>query len=274
MTTPITLSEFKYVFKGTYAGGTAYVVNDLVVYLGSSYICISPSTGNVPTSQIYWAPYALKAVDGAVGDLLAISGTVQGDIYYNAGGTIARLAPGTSGQFLRTNGAAANPSWATADTKQAQYTDYSTRTTQGYSANTPTNITGLSVSITPSTNTAKILLFANVHGEFGSGQSEWDSTFGFNRGGTYLPQTDGVVQYSNVSYGNYITCSTYGANSNNDSTPDGASYWYVDTPATTSAVTYYATYRPGGGSGSYCINRCYNNSAETFVSTIYAIEIG
>jgi len=274
MATPITLSSFKYVFRGTYAGGTAYIVNDLVAYQGSSYICISASTGNVPTNQVYWAPYSVKGVNGTTGDLLAIASTVQGDIYYNAGGTIARLAPGTSGHFLKTNGAGANPSWAAADTKQAQYTEFSTRTTQSFSANTPTNITGLSVTITPSNASAKILLFANVHGEFGSGTSEWDSTFGFNRGGTYLPQNDGVVQHGGVSYGNYITCSTYGANNNNDSTPDGASYWYVDTPSTTSATTYYATYRSGGGTGSYCINRCYNNSAETFVSTIYAIEIG
>jgi hypothetical protein len=38
----------------------------------------------------------------------------QGSIYYvDASGNTVSLAPGTSGQFLRTNGAAANPTWAT-----------------------------------------------------------------------------------------------------------------------------------------------------------------
>lgn len=42
-----------------------------------------------------------------------VGSDAQGDIYYRAsGGEIARLAPGTSGQFLKTLGAGANPAWA------------------------------------------------------------------------------------------------------------------------------------------------------------------
>lgn len=41
----------------------------------------------------------------------------QGDIYYDDGTDLARLTPGTSGQFLKTQGAAANPVWATAFTE-------------------------------------------------------------------------------------------------------------------------------------------------------------
>ena len=37
----------------------------------------------------------------------------QGDVLYDDGTIITRLTPGTSGQFLSTGGAAANPSWAT-----------------------------------------------------------------------------------------------------------------------------------------------------------------
>jgi hypothetical protein len=42
-----------------------------------------------------------------------ISGQAQGDILYFDGTNWVRLAPGTSGQVLQTNGAAANPSWVT-----------------------------------------------------------------------------------------------------------------------------------------------------------------
>ena len=39
---------------------------------------------------------------------------VQGDVLYgSAADTLSRLAPGTSGQYLQTAGAAANPTWAT-----------------------------------------------------------------------------------------------------------------------------------------------------------------
>jgi hypothetical protein len=40
----------------------------------------------------------------------------QGDVIYYDGTNFVRLAPGTSGQFLKTNGAAANPAWATVTT--------------------------------------------------------------------------------------------------------------------------------------------------------------
>lgn len=46
---------------------------------------------------------------------LVIASQAQGDILYASSATAwARLGAGTSGQFLKTNGAAANPSWATA----------------------------------------------------------------------------------------------------------------------------------------------------------------
>lgn len=38
--------------------------------------------------------------------------TNQGDVLYDNGTSIVRLTPGTSGQFLQTQGAAANPQWA------------------------------------------------------------------------------------------------------------------------------------------------------------------
>ncbi len=44
---------------------------------------------------------------------LTLGSDAQGDVYYrSSGGTVTRLAPGTTGQFLRTQGASANPAWA------------------------------------------------------------------------------------------------------------------------------------------------------------------
>ena len=41
-------------WKGPYVALTAYVIDDAVSYAGSSYICIAPSTGNLPTDASFW----------------------------------------------------------------------------------------------------------------------------------------------------------------------------------------------------------------------------
>ena len=57
----------------------------------------------------------LKIADNAVtGAKISLGSDAQGDVMYYNGTDWARLAPGTSGQFLKTNGAASNPAWADA----------------------------------------------------------------------------------------------------------------------------------------------------------------
>ena len=50
----IDLGKIKFNWRGTYAGGTAYVPDDVVYYadgsVGSSYICVAATTGNAPSS--------------------------------------------------------------------------------------------------------------------------------------------------------------------------------------------------------------------------------
>ena len=106
----VNLGSIKFKWKGTYAGGTAYTIDDVVSYNGSSYICIQASTGNLPTNATYFEQMSSKGTDA---DLLNIASTAQGDIYYNNGGAIARLAPGSANQVLQTGGTGANPSWGT-----------------------------------------------------------------------------------------------------------------------------------------------------------------
>ena len=102
----VDLGRIKFVWQGTYNASTAYVVDDVVYHEGSAYVCILASTGNAPTNTTYWN----KMAQGS--DLGSISGLVQGDIVYYNGTAFARLAPGTSGQFLQTQGSSANPQWA------------------------------------------------------------------------------------------------------------------------------------------------------------------
>jgi len=106
----INLGNIKFNWKGTYAAGTAYAIDDVVSYNGSSYIAKTATTGNLPTVTANWDLMSQKGTDA---DLLNISSTAQGDIYYNNGSAIARLGAGTNGQALITGGTGANPSWGT-----------------------------------------------------------------------------------------------------------------------------------------------------------------
>ena len=104
----INLGNIKFEWKGTYNAGTAYAVDDVVSYNGSSYVCIQASTGNLPTNTTYWN---VMSQAGTNGTDLTTTLTTQGDILYRDGSGLQRLGAGTSGQFLKTQGTGANPTW-------------------------------------------------------------------------------------------------------------------------------------------------------------------
>jgi hypothetical protein len=103
----VNLGSIKFKWKGTYAGGTAYTVDDVVSYNGSSYICILASTGNLPTNATYFEQMSQAGTNGTD---LTTTLTTQGDLVYRDGSGLVRLGAGTAGQALITNGAGANAS--------------------------------------------------------------------------------------------------------------------------------------------------------------------
>ena len=105
----VNLGRLKPVFKGAYNSGTAYVVDDIVVYSNETYINIQAGTNQQPnTATGYWTKLAAKGTDGTdVGATL----TTQGDVLYRDASGLQRLGAGTSGQVLQTGGSGANPSW-------------------------------------------------------------------------------------------------------------------------------------------------------------------
>jgi len=122
----INLGAIKFNWQGAYAGGTAYVVDDVVSYNGSSYVCKLASTGNLPTDTTYWDQMSAKGTDGTNGTL-----TTQGDLVYRDGSGLQRLGAGTAGQVLQTGGAGANPSWGTVS---SDYVLLATQTVSGTSS--------------------------------------------------------------------------------------------------------------------------------------------
>ena len=106
----VNLGRIKPVFRGAYSGSTAYVVDDIVTHSDETFICIQAhGAGTQATSQTaYWTKLAAKGTDGTdVGTTI----TTQGDILYRDGSGLQRLAAGTSGQFLKTQGSGSNPVW-------------------------------------------------------------------------------------------------------------------------------------------------------------------
>jgi hypothetical protein len=108
----VNLGSIKFKWKGTYNGATAYTVDDVVSYNGSSYICILASTGNLPTNATYFEQMSSAGTNGTNGTDFSTILTTQGDILYRNGSGMQRLGAGTSGQVLQTGGAGANPSWS------------------------------------------------------------------------------------------------------------------------------------------------------------------
>lgn len=215
----INLGNIKFTWKGAYNAGTAYAIDDVVSYNGSSYVCILASTGNLPTNTTYWNVMSSKGTDA---DLLNIASTAQGDIYYNNGSAIARLAPGTANQVLQTGGSGANPSWGTLSSDYVKIARYSA-TGVGASSYNFENIFDASVYsryiihgyINKSSNGSQIrarylndsTAYTNTNGYFHGGYDAYRQTN--NNGNTLGPSNDGdgrdylqmIAWGSNSTYG-------------------------------------------------------------------------
>src|SRR6056300_1067880 len=110
----INIGSIKFKWKGTYNALTAYTVDDVVEYNGSSYICILASTGNLPTNATYFEQMSSAGTNGTDGTDLTTTLTTQGDIVYRDASGLARLPAGSANQVLQSGGTGANPSWVDA----------------------------------------------------------------------------------------------------------------------------------------------------------------
>jgi hypothetical protein len=76
----------------------------------AQYVDGSIDTVHIAALQVTGAKIAANTITG---DKIALGSDAQGDVIYYNGTDYARLGVGTSGQFLKTQGAGANPAWAT-----------------------------------------------------------------------------------------------------------------------------------------------------------------
>lgn len=128
-----------------------------------------------------------------------------------------------------------------------------------------TDITGLTVSITPKFNTSKILVMAAVYGS-----SRFNSSVRMVRDSTAIFIGDAGGSRPQVTTGSFYTY--VDANISSVQPITG-----LDSPATTSATTYKIQFWQVGGGASFTCNRSQNDSDNTDtgrgVSTITLMEI-
>lgn len=147
-----------------------------------------------------------------------------------------------------------------------------TQRSQSFTINTRASITGLSASITPRRSSNSILIYVRWCGEV---STLWNSMFGLRRNGTDIGNPTALsLQEAGITCG----MDTYSANAaENASTPAQMNFWYRDSPATTSDVTYDVTFISSAGTVTLCTNRTITNSNtssyELPTSSVYLLEV-
>lgn len=102
--------------------GLAVTDGNIIVGDGANWVAESGATAR--TSLGLTIGTDVQAYDAVLADLAGLT-LAQGEVLYYNGTNLVNLAVGTSGQVLQTNGAGANPSWATpsAGLSDADYGD-------------------------------------------------------------------------------------------------------------------------------------------------------
>ena len=207
----IDIGKIKPVFKGTYDNSTAYVLDDIVYYNGSSYVAKTSTTGNLPTDNTKWN--LLASGSGGIYDSTLSIGSANQILAVNSGGTALEFQNASSGGL-----------------KQVKLT--STATSQTHSSSSWTDLTNVGLSITPSSASHKILVQIGIAHRFG--QSNTGFMARVDRGGTIVfAETEQKATYINGS-GTELQGRT--------------PYMFLDTPNTTSAITYQVQVYTDGNS--------------------------
>ncbi len=157
---------------------------------------------------------------------------------------------------------------------QLQHTQLSTPVSQALTTSALTEITGFFVNITPKSVNSKILLQVSWMGEIAATAAH-SSMFSLKRNTTYL----GHPVSGSRNVGIMPPSITYPFEADNNSTPNGCMFQYIDTPATLSQVSYKVCITTGSGSVTIWTNGVFGYAAnptvgfELGMSTITAMEI-
>jgi len=143
--------------------------------------------------------------------------------------------------------------------KSATKTDVDT-----YNQMTMTNITGLTVNITPSSTNSKILLIAYVNLAADTAVPFWQ----FARNGT------GIALGTSSGYQHNTTGFLYNATTTSGYALTAIGANHLDSPSTTSQITYSCQWKSSSANTTVYINRRPNDNYVNVVSCLTAMEVG
>jgi hypothetical protein len=195
--------------------------------------------------------------------------TTKGDLYTFSTAD-ARLGVGTDGQILVADSTAATGlKWAAAASGGKVLQVVSNTNTATQSTASTSFVDAVSVSITPSATSSKILVMAYISGS--SDGSVTQIPFRLGRAGTGIfvgdasgsrTQATGILfNPSNANYSSQAHAS------------------FLDSPSTTSSTAYTMQYKNDGGAGTVYLGRTFNDTNASFTvrtpsAGIIAMEIG
>ena len=216
---------------------------------------LSDSTSTT-SSILASTPTATKAAYDLANAAIAKSTvTTAGDIIYRNATVPVRLGIGTANQVLRVNSGATAPEWATPSTGAVVQVKQATTSTAVSSTSGVYADTNLTVDITPTSASNKILVMVSQYCYCDNTAAAYESAvkLRLNRGATAI--------YNDAKFAWY----NYKGATGTQTTGIYVNYTYLDSPATTSLTTYktqFAFY-----AGTAIVNRDSN------VATITVMEV-
>lgn len=268
----IDLGRLGFVNKGTYNNSTTYEKNDLVQFTDGGilstylYIDSTAQSGQAPSSSgtagsrwVYFAKGVADAIAGAGNNKVLVT---------DGSGSLSPLAIGAAGKALKVNSGANGFEFADAGGGLVQLKTVVYNTQESLAINNTDTNTGMTISITPTSASNKILLTGMINGGVTGGYGGFGWTV--KRAGTDIgaPSSGGSNAQSRYhsTYGNQAT---FGDNGQAQAVP----IHILDNPATTSAVTYTLVARGVGGTSNMTLNRIGSGTGHIHNSYFTAMEI-
>jgi len=197
------------------------------------------------SSDLTFYTTGVATADGAVQKSTA---TTKGDLLVaTASSVIARQGVGTNGQVLTADSTLTNGiKWAniTATPRIGQVVTGQTSTTTTTTSTSYVDATGFSVTITPTLSTSKIMILSSLTFQ------SWAGAAGTSSGGQWRLLRDATSMTDDV----FLWTTVSGTTVNGSFVNFPVSVHYIDSPASTSAITYKLQFLRAGGATNVLAN--------------------
>ena len=244
-------------------------------YIGQTPSAVPLDGSDIADDIVDSQHYAAGSIDTAhlADDQITLAkmaaGTDGNIISYDASGNPVAIATGSDGQVLTSAGAGAAPAFEAlpASGKVLQVLNAVKTDTSSINSTTYADISGLSLAITPSATTSKILFTMNV--SIGCAADANHVHLNMVRGSTNILVSGSAGSRS---------VSTALVNTQGVGQQITATATYLDSPSTTSATTYKIQWKNNGSAASYVNQSTRDNNASgndgRVTSQITLMEIG